>query len=128
MLGVTGALATYAPPISASSGPYSAQTTLGPTQFEMTVDPAQTGANQIHIYMFNPTTGAQYTGIKQISVTASLPGSQIGPLPLKAEKSGPGHYTLPGVFFNKSGTWDIAVTLRVSAFDEFSKTFEVGVR
>ncbi len=71
VLGVTGALASYAPSIAAQSGPYSTSTTLGPTSFQMTVDPARVGANEIHLYMFDAKSGAQYTGTKELDVTAS---------------------------------------------------------
>ena len=36
-------------------------TDVGPTQLEMTVDPARVGANQIHLFLFDSKTGAQYT-------------------------------------------------------------------
>jgi copper transport protein len=128
VLGVTGALASYAPSVSAQSGPFSTDTTLGPTEFEMTVDPARVGANQIHIYMFDASTGGQFTGAKEVDVSATLPDKRIGPLALQPEKSGPGHYTVPSATLNVAGDWKIQTTVRVSAFNEYTKTIEVPIR
>jgi copper transport protein len=127
VLGVTAALAGYAPPISTQSGPFSTETTLGPTQLEMTVDPASVGANEIHIYLFDSKSGAPYAKVKQFEVTAALPDKGIS-LPLEAQLSGPGHYTVPGAQLNASGDWRLGVTLRISAFDQFTKKIEVPVR
>ena len=41
VFGVTAALISYAPPIDAASGPFSTNTTLGPAELEMTVEPAE---------------------------------------------------------------------------------------
>jgi len=127
VLGVTAALASYAPPISAQSGPFSTETTLGPTQLEMTVDPARVGANVIHLYLFDSKSGAPYAKVKQIEVKAALPDKGIS-LPLEPQLSGPGHYTIPGALFNASGEWQLGITIRISAFDQFSKKVEVPIR
>ena len=127
VLGVTGALASYAPSIASQSGPYYTTTTLGPTSFQMVVDPAQSGANEIHIYMFDAKSGAQYTGTKELDVTASEADKNIT-LPLTPQLSGPGHYTIPDALLSVPGTWKIEVTLRVSAFDEFTNDFSVPIR
>jgi copper transport protein len=127
VLGVTAALASYAPPITAQSGPFSTETTLGPTQLEMTVDPARVGANVIHLYLFDSKSGAPYAGVKQLEVTAALPEKHIS-LPLEAQLSGPGHYTIPGASLNAPGNWKVGITIRVSAFDQFAKKIEVPVR
>ncbi len=93
----------------------------------MTVDPARVGANEIHLYMFDAKSGAQYTGTKELDVTASDTDKNIS-LPLTPQLSGPGHYTIPDALLSVPGTWKIEVTLRVSAFDEFTKDFSVPIR
>jgi copper transport protein len=127
VLGVTAALASYAPPVSAQSGPFSREATVGPVQLEMTVDPARVGANEIHIYLFDARTGAPYEKVKQIEVKASLPEESIS-LPLEPQLSGPGHYTVGDALLSAGGEWRIAVTFRVSAFDEYTKTIGVRIR
>ncbi|HEX3875065.1 MAG TPA: CopD family protein [Solirubrobacteraceae bacterium] len=130
MLGVfsvTAALIVYTPPVDANSGPFSTTTTIGPAQLEMTVDPANVGPNQVHIYLIDAKTGAQFTQTRELDVTASLPSKRIGPLALKVNLSGPGHYTLNATTFAPAGTWQIQITDRVSAFDEYVKTIDVPI-
>jgi len=127
VLGVTAALASYAPPITAQSGPFSAESTFGPIQLEMSVEPARVGANEIHIYLFDAKSGAPYAKVKQLEVTAALPDKGIS-LPLEPQLAGPGHYTIPGALLNASGEWQLGITVRVSAFDQFTQKVEVPVR
>jgi copper transport protein len=126
VIGVTAALASYAPPISAQSGPFSAESTFGPIQLEISVEPARVGANQIHIYMFDAKSGAPYAKAKQVKASASLPEKSIS-LPLEPQLSGPGHYTIPGALLNASGEWRITLTVRTSAFDEYTTTTDVPI-
>jgi copper transport protein len=128
VFGVTAALVSYAPPIDAASGPFSTNTTLGPTELEMTVDPAKVGLNTIHIYLINAKDGSQFTGTKKLTVTASLPSKQIGPLPLTVSPTGPGHYTLAAAQLTPGGSWEINLTDLVSAFTEYTKTISVKIR
>jgi copper transport protein len=127
VIGVTAALASYAPPVTAQSGPFSTESTVGPIQLEMSVEPATVGANEIHIYLFDAKSGAPYAKVKQLEVSAALPEKGIS-LPLDPQLAGPGHYTIPGALMNASGSWRLTLTLRVSAFDEFMKRVEVPVR
>jgi copper transport protein len=127
VLGVTAALASYAPPVTAQSGPFSAESTFGPIQLEISVEPARVGANQIHIYMFDAKSGAPFARAKQVKVSAALPEKSIS-LPLEPQLSGPGHYTIPDALLNASGEWRITLTVRTSAFDEYTTTTEVPVR
>jgi copper transport protein len=126
VLGVTAALASYAPPISAQSGPVSTESTFGPIQLEISVEPARVGGNAIHIYLFDAKSGAPFAKVKQLQVNAALPEKNIA-LPLEPQLSGPGHYTIPDALLNATGEWRITLTVRVSAFDEYTKTIEVPV-
>lgn len=126
VIGVTAALASYAPPVTAQSGPFSAESVFGPIQLEMSVEPARVGANEIHIYLFDAKSGAPYAKAKELRVSAALPEKSIS-LPLEPQLAGPGHYTIPDALLSASGNWRIALTVRVSAFDEYAKTIEVPV-
>jgi copper transport protein len=126
ILGVTAALASYAPPVSAQGGPFSGETTLGPTQLEISVDPARVGGNQIHVYLFDSKTGAQYTKGKELTMTASLPDKGIT-LNLEPQVAGPGHYIVSDALLNAPGTWKLDFVLRVSEFEQFEKSVEVGI-
>jgi copper transport protein len=126
VLGVTAALASYAPPVSAQSGPFSTESQFGPIQLEMTVEPARVGANEVHLYLFDAKTGAPYSKVEQLEATASLPDKDIS-LPLEPQLSGPGHYTIPSAFLNSAGDWNLELTVRVSAFTEYTETIEVSI-
>ncbi|HEV2726972.1 MAG TPA: CopD family protein, partial [Solirubrobacterales bacterium] len=128
VLGVTAALAGYAPATAVQSGPFSGSAALGPAELEATVDPARVGSNQVHLYLFDAKSGAQFSPIKELEATATLPEKSIGPLPLEARRAGPGHYTVQGAMLSVAGDWRLKVTVRVSAFDEYAATLEVPVR
>jgi copper transport protein len=128
VLGVTAALAGYAPATAVESGPFSASAELGPAELEMTVDPARVGSNQVHLYLFDAQSGAQFKRIKELSATATLPDKSIGPLPLEPQLSGPGHYTVQGALLNVAGDWQLEVMMRVSAFDQYTAKVEVPIR
>ena len=53
---------------------------------------------------------------------------RIGPLPLEPQRAGPGHYTVQGAPLNVAGDWDLDVTMRVSAFDQYTAKTEVPIR
>ena len=128
VLGVAGALAGYAPAIAQYTGPFSTTTRIGPKLLQIDLDPARVGLNTVHLYITDPKTGQQFAGAKEIDLAEVLPSKGIGPLNQKGTISGPGHFTVTGVLLNVPGTWRVTVTLRVSAFDEFTKTLKVRVR
>jgi copper transport protein len=128
VLGVTSALVSYPPPKSAASGPYSTTTRIGPIELQMTVDPAQVGANQLHIYLFDARTGAPYIKTKELTVEAMEHDKGIGPLKATVHRAGPGHYIADAFVLSPGGTWMLTVTDRISDFDEYTKAVEVSVR
>ena len=128
VLGVTAALAGFAPATAVQSGPFSGSASLGPAELEITVDPARVGSNQVHLYLFDATSGAQFSRVKELEVTAIEPENSIGPLPLEPQRAGPGHYTVQGALLSVAGDWDLNITMRVSAFDEYAAEIEVPIR
>lgn len=127
VLAATAALASYAPPSSAS-GPYSTDAKLGPARMELTVDPASAGPNQLHLYLFDRRDGTQFDRVEELRLSVRLPGHHIGPLPLNVQKAGPGHWIVRRAQIAPAGDWRLAVTARVSAFDEYTADVEVPVR
>ncbi len=128
VLGVTAALASYSPTQAGSNGPFAAERDLGPLRLELTMDPARAGRNEIHLYLFRRSDGSQFSAAKEVTVEASLPDKEIGPLPLDARRSGPGHYTVPGADLAPGGQWQLSTTVRVSDFDDYATKVEVPVR
>jgi copper transport protein len=127
VFGVTAALIAYTPPIDAASGPFSTTTSLGPTELEMSVEPAQVGLNRIHLYLIDAGDGAQFTKTKELTISARLPSKEIGPLQLSVHSGGPGHYIVAGAQLSPGGTWELEITDRVSAFNEFATTVSVPI-
>jgi copper transport protein len=127
VFGVTAALIGYAPPIDAASGPFSTNTTLGPAELEMTVEPAKVGLNTIHLYLIDAENGSQFTATKELTATARLPAKGIGPLILRPNVAGPGHYVLNSAVLSPGGTWQIEITDRVSEFEQYSQTVKVPI-
>ncbi|HYG97181.1 MAG TPA: CopD family protein, partial [Solirubrobacterales bacterium] len=128
VLGVTAALAGYAPATAVQSGPFSGSAPLGPAELEVTVDPARVGSNQVHLYLFGARSGAQFSRVEELGVTVTEPEKSIGPLPLDARRAGPGHYTVQGAVLGVEGDWELETTLRVSAFDQYAAELEVPIR
>jgi copper transport protein len=128
VFGVTAALVTYTPPVDAAQGPFSTSVRLGPAELEMTVEPATVGLNTVHLYLINPSDGTQFTRTKQLTATATLPAQKIGPLPLRVDHAGPGHYILSDARLSPGGSWELKLTDRVSAFDEYTTSVSVPIR
>jgi copper transport protein len=128
VIGVTSLLVSYAPATSSSSGVFSATKTLGPLEMQMTVDPARTGVNAMHVYLTNAKDGRQFTGTKEFDVGLSLPEKNIGPLTANAQKAGPGHYVITGASFVPAGKWQVRIKDRVSEFDRYETTVTVPIR
>ncbi len=128
VLGVTGALVGSSPPGAGASGPFSERVPLGPLDLEVTVDPARTGPNELHVYLFDKRTGTPFGGTKELTLTATQQQAGIGPLPVTLRSSGPGHFTADTVAFAPGGTWQLAVRERVSEFDQYETKLEVEVR
>ena len=100
----------------------------GPARLELTVDPARTGTNQVHLYLFDRRTGRQWDRSKELTVEAFLPDRDIGPLRLDPQKAGPGHYVIRRAGLAPAGDWRIDVDARVSAFDAYTARIEVPIR
>jgi copper transport protein len=127
VLGVTAALVSYPPPSAISAGPFSENARTGPLEVELTVDPARTGANAVHIYLFRAADGAPFAATEELTLEARMPSKGIGPLTATVHRAGPGHYVADALTLAPAGTWRVTVTDRVSDFDEYTATFSVPV-
>jgi copper transport protein len=127
VLGVTAALVSYPPPSALSAGPFSKNARTGPLEIELTVDPARTGANAVHVYLFRAADGAPFAATKELTVEARLPSKSIGPLTATVHRAGPGHYVADALTLAPAGKWRVTVTDRVSDFDEYTASFSVPV-
>jgi copper transport protein len=128
VLGLTGALAGFAPSTAAktTSGPFAETDMIGPAQIQLTVDPALVGTNLMHLYLLDPKSGAQWDRAEEVRVKFVQPEKQIE-LEGTTRKGGPGHYVVDAAVLSADGTWNVEITARVSEFDEYSKTIEVPI-
>ncbi|MGH2763415.1 MAG: copper resistance protein CopC, partial [Thermoleophilaceae bacterium] len=127
VLAATAALASYAPPTAQGGGPFATSEDLGPARMELTLDPARPGPNELHLYLFDRRDGSQFDRVKQLELRARLPERDIGPLDLRAEKAGPGHYVVRRAGIAPAGDWQLDVSARVSAFDAYTSEIEVPI-
>ncbi len=128
LLGATAALASYSPAsVAGSGGVVSRSATNGPIIFQLTVDPARIGVNQIHLYLLEGKTGAQLAGVKQLSVSEEQAAKGVGPLSQTPQKAGPGHWIVSAVSFPVAGNWTIKVVARMTEFDQYEQAFSVPV-
>ena len=128
VLGVTSALVAYPPADAVAAGPYAASKVLGANTVEITLDPASVGPNELHVYLLDKRTGAPFDGTQELTVTASLPDEDIGPLDAQPRKAGPGHYVVDGLNLVPAGEWRLEIASRTSEFDEERTALDVEIR
>jgi copper transport protein len=117
----------YPPASESGGGPVSGSTTVGGAYLEYTVEPAEVGRNEVHLYLFDSEDGSQLDP-RQVTATASLPDRDVGPLPIELRKAGPGHYVAPAAPFGIAGDWDLALAIRTSRFDQDETAIDVSIR
>jgi copper transport protein len=127
VLGVTAALAGYQPADTVAVGPFSSSATVGPARLELTVDPARVGADEMHLYFFERSSGAQWDVPKEVALKAALPDEGIEPIDLEARKAGPGHYVVTSAPFGLAGDWTLEIAALVTEFDELRTEMTIPI-
>jgi copper transport protein len=127
ILGVTAAL-VQEPPARAqvgSSGPFGTTSRLGPYELDVTVDPARTGPNDVHLYVLRasgqPANGAE------AHVFASLPSAALGPIRFQAAIAGPGHFVINEARLPIPGRWSFQIEIRFGSFDQYDTTIVIPI-
>ncbi|MFK0125520.1 copper resistance CopC/CopD family protein [Streptomyces nigra] len=90
------------------------------------LDPARSGANEMHVYVLRPNGRA--FDIPEVKVAFTLEAQDIGPLPVVPDHISTGHWSASGVQIPMAGDWKIAVTVRTSDIDQatVSKNAQIG--
>ncbi|MFJ9739367.1 copper resistance protein CopC [Streptomyces sp. NPDC101166] len=90
------------------------------------IDPARTGANEMHVYVTRPDGRA--FDVPEVKVAFTLEAKSIGPLPVTPDHITTGHWSADGVQIPVSGEWQVAVTVRTSDIDQVtvSKNAQIG--
>jgi copper transport protein len=127
VLAATAGLVNAAPP-RALAVPAIASTTVAQGQrlAQITLDPPVTGGTALHIYLSGSSGSLEQP--TDITVTASLPAQDIGPLPIPVVPAGPGHVTATAANLPLAGTWTFSVVARYSEFDQVTFTGDLEVR
>jgi copper transport protein len=128
VLAATATVVRAAPPATLDSGPVVRELDVGPMRLQMDIEPATTGANDFHLYLFDRRTGAQVDRVEQLTVRLVQRDKGIGPITLDIPRKGPAHYELLSATLGVPGTWDATVTARVSDFDEYAAKTRFEIR
>ncbi len=112
----TSGLVSSAPPRELPAAPASVSVLSGDRIAQVILDPPITGGTVMHVYL--STLTGSLTQTPTITVTASLPSKNIGPLDVPVEATGPGHATSNDAVFPIAGNWTITIAARYSEFDE----------
>ncbi|MER5196339.1 copper resistance CopC/CopD family protein [Streptomyces sp. NPDC002755] len=90
------------------------------------LDPARTGANEMHVYVTRPNGRA--FDVPEVKVAFTLEAKDIGPLPVTPDHITTGHWSANGVQIPMAGEWEISVTVRTSDVDQVtvSKNAQIG--
>ena len=130
ILAVTAVLVNATPAVTASagSGEGAAGVTMRSSQVvvDVTVAPAQTGRNDIHVSTFTPA-GAPMD-VAELTVTFDLPSRKIAAIDVPLRKLGPGHYLSPGFNIPIAGDWRVVAKARLTDVDQVTLTDTVTIR
>ena len=98
---------------------------LGEMMAHVVVDPAMPGENSIHL-TFEQADADKLT---KVSVAASLPSEDIGPLAFPAEpvQGQPGEYVVEGASLSLPGEWELRIEALMGEFDLLTETITVPI-
>ncbi|WP_051942695.1 copper resistance protein CopC [Streptacidiphilus rugosus] len=89
------------------------------------IDPARTGQNSLHAYLYDAT--GKPVDVPEIDVALTLKARNLGPLPVKLDHLDIGHYGAADLQLPLPGDWTLAVTVRSDDIDETTVTAPVAV-
>jgi copper transport protein len=124
LVGLPPARAAVAQPVDAV---LQLQGAAGPSgSVQVSIDPARPGANTLHLYLFDDS-GAL---IQPAGITATLTeaSQRIGPIDVKLQPGGPGHYLAEGMDIPGAGTWTLAIAVRIDEFTATTASTDFPVR
>ncbi|MDH2388269.1 copper resistance protein CopC [Streptomyces sp. HNM0663] len=92
----------------------------------LTLDPARSGANELHIWASAPD--GKPLDAPEVKASFTLEDKQIGPLPVTPDRISAGHWSAAGVQVPMPGDWQLKVTVRTSDFDQTTvkKNVKIG--
>ncbi|MGZ4688577.1 MAG: copper resistance CopC/CopD family protein [Acidimicrobiia bacterium] len=125
ILAVTALLVNAAPARELDTGPYLATLNTKQISFDVTITPANRGANEMHLFTLTRSGGT--ADPTQVSAEMSQAANDIAPIKVKLIRLGPGHYTSAGFTVPFAGDWQLTVKAVVNEVDEASATSTVKI-
>ena len=124
VLGVTAVLIDQPPGRSSVDRPFNGYESSDEVMVQLTVEPARTGTNDLHLYFYDASTRAQLPvdAVEVTAETTGIPGRRIDIVPVSAS-----HVSALRASLTTPGTWSIDVTV-VRAGTPTTITFEVPIR
>lgn len=92
----------------------------------LSLDPATSGANEMHVWIYNPEL--KLMDVPEVKVSFTLKAKQIGPLPITPDRLTTGHWSAGAVQIPMPGEWQVQVTVRTSDVDQttIDKNVKIG--
>ena len=98
---------------------------VGPYTYTVTVDPAETGPNAVHVYLLDRT--GQLAHVDEVTLSATLPEVDIGPLEFDTTPAGHGH-AVAVAELPLPGAWRLQLDVRKGDFDQWSAVLDLPIR
>lgn len=95
---------------------------------QLTVDPARSGPNTVHLYLFDDSGAVGDADADELTVKAEQKADKIGPLELTLVKAGRGHWVGTGTNLPIAGDWTFTVTVTEGEFDSWVVEATVALR
>jgi copper transport protein len=127
VVGVTAALVAETPAKAeaSGSGAITREGEIGPYLYTLTVDPAQVGRSEVHVYLLEAT--GQPAVVDEIGLAATLDDPDVGLLPLEATPAGPGHVVVAAAELPLPGDWTFQLDARRGEFDQWTTTVDIPI-
>jgi copper transport protein len=92
----------------------------------LSLDPALSGANDMHVWIESPDGKA--LDAPEVKISFTLKAKEIGPLPITPDRLTAGHWTASAVQIPMPGDWQVKVTVRTSDIDQttIDKNIKIG--
>jgi copper transport protein len=129
IVAVTAVLVSEPPAqaVVAPKGPSTTATQIGAAHVEVEVEPGTAGTNNILISVTDHgATSAP--PVAEITVAASLPSEDIGPLEFEAHPVGGGEFVVHGADLAIAGDWEFEIQVLRGEFDRQDETVTIPIR
>ncbi len=118
VIGVTALVVNLAPARDVVSRPIAVTVQTATGLVDITVDPAERGANELHLYAL--TNEGASRPVEAISATLSNAGAGVERLESRIVRAGPNHFQALSIDLPLAGTWRVDVSVKLDAFTEES--------